>query len=116
MHCRYLLRITSLTNIPRNIHAATLHRQLARPPAATTDPAVVSGPGQAADLERLTLMRMSTKKTNVADRFAAWISDPGTPPEPTLQDAFTEGFAQCMEWLSGQPRHNPGQTEPPTQP
>jgi hypothetical protein len=42
--------------------------------------------------------------TNIADRFQAWISDPDTPPVPTLQDAFVEGFAQCMEWISGQPR------------
>jgi hypothetical protein len=32
------------------------------------------------------------------------IGDPDTSPEPTLQDAFTEGFAQVMEWISGQPR------------
>jgi hypothetical protein len=42
--------------------------------------------------------------TNIADRFNAWISDPDTLVEPTLQDAFTEGFAQAMEWISGQPR------------
>lgn len=43
-------------------------------------------------------------ETNIPDRFNAWIGDPDTPPEPTLQDAFTEGFAQAMEWISGQPR------------
>ncbi len=42
--------------------------------------------------------------TNIADRFNAWISDPDTSAEPTLQDAFTEGFTQAMEWISGQPR------------
>ena len=42
--------------------------------------------------------------TSTADRFNAWISDPDTPPEPTLQDAFTEGFTQAMEWISGEPR------------
>jgi hypothetical protein len=43
-------------------------------------------------------------ETNIADRFSAWIADPDTPADPTLQDAFTEGFAQCMEMISGQPR------------
>ena len=43
-------------------------------------------------------------KTDILDRFNAWIGDPDTPQEPTLQDAFTEGFAQAMEWISGQPR------------
>jgi len=49
-------------------------------------------------------------KTNVTDRFNAWMSDPDRAPDPTLLDAFAEGFAQCMEWLSGQPREraNPG--------
>jgi len=43
-------------------------------------------------------------KTNIRDRFDAWISDPDTPAEPTLQDAFTEGFTQAFEFISGQPR------------
>ena len=43
-------------------------------------------------------------KTNIRDRFNAWISDPDTPAEPTLQDAFTEGFTQAFEFISGQPR------------
>ncbi|HET9969798.1 MAG TPA: hypothetical protein VFQ68_16305 [Streptosporangiaceae bacterium] len=43
-------------------------------------------------------------KTNINDRFQAWISDPDTPRDSTLQDAFAERFAQCMEWLWGQPR------------
>ncbi len=42
--------------------------------------------------------------TSVIDRFNTWINDPDTPANPTVQDAFFEGFAQCMEWLSGQPR------------
>lgn len=43
-------------------------------------------------------------ETNITDRYEAWRADPETPAQPTLQDAFVEGFAQCMEWLSGQPR------------
>jgi hypothetical protein len=43
-------------------------------------------------------------KTNILDRYNPWRADPDTAAEPTLQDAFAEGFAQCMEWLSGQPR------------
>lgn len=43
-------------------------------------------------------------KTNIIDRYNAWQSDPDTPPEPTPQDAFVEGFAQAMEWISGEPR------------
>ena len=43
-------------------------------------------------------------QTNIIDRFNAWMADPDRPENPTLQDAFVEGFAQCMEWLSGQPR------------
>jgi hypothetical protein len=45
--------------------------------------------------------------TNIPDRFNAWINDPESPAEPTLQDAFTEGFTQAMEWISGQPRQRP---------
>jgi hypothetical protein len=41
-------------------------------------------------------------ETNIVDRFNAWVSDPDTPQEPTLLDAFAEGFAQAMEWISGQ--------------
>jgi hypothetical protein len=43
-------------------------------------------------------------KTNIIDRYNAWRSDPDTPSDLSLLDAFTEGFAQCMEWLSRQPR------------
>jgi hypothetical protein len=43
-------------------------------------------------------------ETNIVDRFNAWMSDPDRPQEPTLLDAFAEGFAQAMEWISGQPR------------
>ena len=43
-------------------------------------------------------------ETNIIDRYQAWRADPDSPAEPTLLEAFTEGFAQCMEWLSGQPR------------
>ena len=46
-------------------------------------------------------------KTNIHDRFNAWISDPDTPAEPTLQDAFTEGFTQAFEFASGQLRERP---------
>lgn len=42
--------------------------------------------------------------TNVVDRFNAWIADPETPPEPTLEDAFREGFVQSFEFVSGQLR------------
>lgn len=45
-------------------------------------------------------------KTSWQDRFKAWIADPETPENPTLEDAFREGFTQCMEWLSGQVREH----------
>jgi hypothetical protein len=45
--------------------------------------------------------------TNIPDRFNAWISDPDTPAEPTLREAFSEGFTQAMEFISGQPRQRP---------
>ena len=48
-------------------------------------------------------------KTNIIDRFNTWVSDPETPSEPTLQDAFTEGFTQAFEFVSGQLRErSPG--------
>lgn len=40
-------------------------------------------------------------KTNVIDRFKAWRADPDTPEDPTLHEAFVEGFTQAMEWISG---------------
>jgi hypothetical protein len=40
-------------------------------------------------------------KTNVIDRFKAWEADPDTPKNPTLHEAFVEGFTQAMEWISG---------------
>jgi hypothetical protein len=43
-------------------------------------------------------------QTNILDRFNAWINDPDTPADLTLQDAFVEGFAQCME-LETTPPH-----------
>jgi hypothetical protein len=43
-------------------------------------------------------------ETNIPDRFNAWMADPDRPQELTLMDAFAEGFAQAMEWISGQPR------------
>lgn len=43
-------------------------------------------------------------ETNIIDRYQAWMADPDRKQEPTLLDAFTEGFAQAMEWVSGQPR------------
>lgn len=51
-------------------------------------------------------------ETSVIDRFNAWISDPDKPANPTLQDAFFEGFAQAMEWISGQPRVRTEQDPP----
>jgi hypothetical protein len=47
---------------------------------------------------------MAAVKTNVIDRYNAWLADPDTEKDPTLLDAFSEGFAQAMEWISGQPR------------
>jgi hypothetical protein len=43
-------------------------------------------------------------KTDVIGRFHAWMADPDKKPDPTLLDAFAEGFMQAMEWISGQPR------------
>jgi hypothetical protein len=43
-------------------------------------------------------------ETSVIYRFNAWMADPDAKPDPTLLDAFAEGFAQAMEWISGQPR------------
>lgn len=43
-------------------------------------------------------------ETNVIDRFNAWRADPDSPGDPSLLGAFAEGFAQAMEWISGQPR------------
>lgn len=51
-------------------------------------------------------------QTNVHDCFNAWMADPDKPADPTLLDAFVEGFAQAMEFISGEPRVRPSQ-EPP---
>lgn len=36
----------------------------------------------------------------VTDRFAAWMDDADAPEDPSLQDAFVEGFAQALEWTA----------------
>lgn len=43
-------------------------------------------------------------ETNIITRYTTWLQDPDTPQNPSLLDAFAEGFAQALEWLSGQPR------------
>lgn len=38
---------------------------------------------------------------SVPERFRAWAGEWDSPGEPSLDDAFAEGFAQAMEWLFG---------------
>jgi len=37
--------------------------------------------------------------TNLPDRYRTWLADPSLSCEPTLWDAFAEGFAQAMEFI-----------------
>lgn len=44
------------------------------------------------------------ESTNIRDRFIAWAVKSKKDQSQELFDAFQEGFAQAMEWISGQTR------------
>lgn len=46
--------------------------------------------------------------TNWKDRYFAWMQDPDRPENPTLLDAFLEGFTQAIEATHDSPRGKPG--------
>lgn len=47
--------------------------------------------------------------TNLPDRYRAWLADPSQADEPTLWDAFAEGFIQATELCHNRVA-NPGES------